>query len=233
MKIDAYGVITFLIPAALAIIALRDYKVAKGLFVASALVLAAEAFYWCFFQLATPPWVMGSAFVVSLLLIAALLQISMRWTDARRGAIETTSGEVTLRPAGAPLSTPAAPPSRSAESHKTPRIFVDNISPTQFQQYFSEHVAVQAEKLVSVYIGKWLRVSGNVNNVMGDLERGVTVYFDGTKFSGYMVGAEFVGEHAERAVLLRRGDVVSIVGKISRIDGLGLRLTQCEIEENS
>jgi hypothetical protein len=57
------------------------------------------------------------------------------------------------------------PPGPPADA-TTDRIFVsESITPEYLIDFFKEHTAVQAAKLTEVYIGKWMKVTGSVQEV--------------------------------------------------------------------
>ncbi len=107
------------------------------------------------------------------------------------------------------------------------RTLVD-VTPDYLTGLFKEHTHIQAEKLVEAFVGKWVRVSGEVNNVRASGEHGDIVYSSGEWEEG-SVSMEF--DDRSTVEVLKKGDVVTVVGQIKSVDTLWVDLKDCELEK--
>jgi hypothetical protein len=120
----------------------------------------------------------------------------------------------------------------------TPRIagrdFVGaSITPEYLLGFFSEHTAIQASKLIEPFIGKWLRISGNLSQILSSSPDRAQLTFSG-RGVGDDLASVFMyfrdeGE-VERLAILRRGDRLTVVGRITEINTVQIDLDDCELE---
>jgi hypothetical protein len=106
------------------------------------------------------------------------------------------------------------------------RVFIKQ-PPEDLVAYFDQHTALEATRLTEPYVGKWFSVSGPIFNIQppnlgGDFQvalanQSVYLYFEKTWLDEFSV--------------LKKGDVISVVGRITRIDTLGITAEKCELEE--
>jgi hypothetical protein len=135
-------------------------------------------------------------------------------------------------------NTTAAPePSRKA-AEKQDRVFVGaSITPEYLISIFREHTDIQGATLTAAYLGKWMKVSGSLGNVISTtpnlaqltFERAEVplterTWFDYTDF--YMM---FKKPWIDRLAIARRGDKLTVVGQIERIDAVSVQLENCEL----
>jgi hypothetical protein len=103
------------------------------------------------------------------------------------------------------------------------------LSLAELTQIHQDHTTIQAKKLAQPYIGGWLEVAGPVNNVTED------GFGDGYRVSlnidQAFVFVTFVDEVQEQIPQLRRGEFVTILGRIAEIDGFTLTLEEAEFLE--
>lgn len=110
------------------------------------------------------------------------------------------------------------------------RIFVD-ASPEYLMGFFDEHTSAQAGRLITPYIGKWMRVSGIVLDV--DSESDCTIIRLGVKSIRTMVTALFTEQRwIERVETLRPNQPITVIGRISRVGRISLWLEQCEVVDS-
>jgi hypothetical protein len=122
------------------------------------------------------------------------------------------------------------PPVTHHTSQASERVYVD-LTPERLIRIFRTHVTAQAERLVERYIGKWLRVVGQVYDVdnTGDLWR-MSVWFDSVKGEpGFLVLLEFHSHWRERLEILDKGTAISVDGRIKEVEAAVLRLKECAV----
>lgn len=153
----------------------------------------------------------------------------LAWASFRASRTATPIGDLRkdLSDARVPGNFVATAPSPSLAPE---REFVD-VTPEELMQMCHEHMDIQAQRLVQPYKGKWMKVSGRINNIRsssdesaqvtfirdtGGLIRDFYMYFKGTKW-------------VERLAVLTRGNSVVVIGKITEISGICVTLQDCEI----
>jgi hypothetical protein len=107
------------------------------------------------------------------------------------------------------------------------RTIVD-VTPEYLAGFFDDHTSIQAQKLADAFIGKWLKVSGPLGNV-GSFKYSSQVTFAST--SNVMVYMLFRDRALVEDTLsvLKRGDQITVLGKIDRIEPLDVQLDNCEL----
>jgi len=128
------------------------------------------------------------------------------------------------------------PPRKAAETQD--RVFVGaSITPEYLISIFREHTDIQGATLTAAYLGKWMKVSGSLRNVISTtpnlaqltFERAEVplterTWFDYTDF--YMM---FKKPWIDRLAIAKRGDNLTVVGQIERIDAVSVQLENCEL----
>ena len=128
------------------------------------------------------------------------------------------------------------PPRKAAENQD--RIFVgESITPKYLIGIFRDHTDIQGAKLTAGYLGKWMKVSGSLGNVISttpnlaqltferaQLSRAGPTWFDSTGF--YMI---FKKPWIDRLAIVKRGDKLTVIGQIERIDSVSVQLENCEL----
>ncbi len=150
-----------------------------------------------------------------------------------------------MRELGKPISTaitqsvPTAntsPPSVAVHEERT----LLDVKPEYLLGFFKKYTNAEAHKLVETYIGKWLKISGIVDDVYsgkGYDGAYVLIRTDKSDFlkSGLfpvIMGATFNEQRwINRALVLRRGETVTVFGRITKIEETGFMLDKCEIVE--
>jgi hypothetical protein len=118
------------------------------------------------------------------------------------------------------------------------RIFID-VDPGYLVGLYQKYNSAQADEAVKTYIGKWLRVSGNVGDVTRQRrlnERGTVSMMISVKradgFHLYTILADFDDQRwIDRALIFNRGEKVTVIGKLERVIESGIILEKCEIVE--
>jgi len=92
---------------------------------------------------------------------------------------------------------------------------------------------VQADAALSIYIGKWMRITGPVFNVTSNPSFAtISLSQQGSKpeaIFGEGVHCRFP-RHLEQLAVIHRDQMITIVGKIQAIDARGVDLQECELE---
>jgi hypothetical protein len=133
-----------------------------------------------------------------------------------------------------PTPPPSAPPSRATqprtEQPPTSRSVL-NVTPDSLMGFFRDHTTAQANQLVAVHIGKWLRVSGTLGDIETDRlddqsVRLVKIYLN--QSSGVL--AVFRDQPwIDRLSVLRRDDNITVFGQLKSVGAYSLRLDYCEL----
>jgi hypothetical protein len=119
--------------------------------------------------------------------------------------------------------------SEGTRSQNAPRKTRVRLSLADLTKIYRDHTTIQAEKLAEPYIGGWLEVKGLVSNVTEDVFGGG--YQVSLDIDHEYVYATFVEEAQEQLPQLQRGEEVTILGRIARIDSYTLALEEAELLE--
>jgi hypothetical protein len=132
-------------------------------------------------------------------------------------------------PATAP-STQVIPTTRRDEARK--RTYVD-VAPSYLTKFFDNHTAIQARKLLEVYIGNWMCVSGILKDIDGRVGRDwVTVSLEKTLADPLILFYFDKKKWADQITMLPRGTKITIAGQIDQIDSMSIRFEHCEVVRN-
>jgi hypothetical protein len=127
------------------------------------------------------------------------------------------------RPA-APLARTERPPPDTGKRGE--RVILD-VTPEYLVSLFDGKLAIQANKLVAPYLDKWIYVSGPLGNVLGNGRLQVTWAFDpARRYSVYMY---FDEAWQDRFAVLMPGQHLTVLGRITDVDGTGVKLKDCEL----
>lgn len=108
-----------------------------------------------------------------------------------------------------------------------------SITPEYLVCLFKEHTSIQAKKLIEPFTGKWMRVSGNLGEVISSIPALAQLTFSGRGISSDLAGIYMyfqTEDSIERLRILRRGDSLTIVGKIRDVNAVYVDLETCELE---
>jgi hypothetical protein len=123
---------------------------------------------------------------------------------------------------------PISAPSSRADA--IGRIFAD-ITPQDLVRPFDTYVAIQAEKLIQPYLGKWLRVTEPVGNVRS-LPNGqwqVTVALKINESGIMVLSLTFDNEWGDRLSILTRDATIRAIGQIDKIRSREIFFEHCEL----
>jgi hypothetical protein len=109
------------------------------------------------------------------------------------------------------------------------RLFVDR-TPQELMRFREEHTSVNANKLLEVFMGKWLRVPGIFEDVAVERTTLFVTLVMPTGTSRSVAFLYFQLEWHDRLLMLKRGAPITVIGRIVSV-GLGeVVLTDCELE---
>ncbi len=133
--------------------------------------------------------------------------------------------------------TPAEPSGPQAVAQSSPRdekrVFLgESITPGFLMGLCAEKTAIHGQRSTSVYIGKWMRLEGLVNNISDHGYRlfvsvRVPITRAGTE-SDTLVWLSFTGDR-DQLEIMQKGDKIVAVGQIKAIKELEIDLTDCEL----
>lgn len=172
-------------------------------------------------------WVMPSVLVVCILLagILNLLAARERNKTPDRHQVVGAASATPVTSTSTPVASPAA-----LGPHRVPT----NATPAELHKIWEQNTSVQAKKLSEIYIGTWMTISGSVSNVRTSSAfdakfkaRNVMRVTVNESRSSFFV-CEFEQQWAQRCSVLRKGDPVSVLGRVSDFDSTTITLEECE-----
>jgi hypothetical protein len=118
------------------------------------------------------------------------------------------------------------------------RVFVgESITPEYLLSIFGEHTDIQSAKLTSAYLGKWMKVSGPLGNVISSAPTRAQLTFERpevplakrTWFYYTSLFMMFREPWIDRLSIMKSGDKLTVIGQIARIDKISIQLENCEL----
>jgi hypothetical protein len=120
--------------------------------------------------------------------------------------------------------------------------------PDKLLHIFEEHTNVQAQRMLDVYVGQYIVVTGFLNDISGRLETAMQLNTDTLEIatsetevftlvldvatrriqSAYVMG-RFEADWKSRLAVLQKGAILTVFGKIEKIDRFFMRLSNAEI----
>lgn len=129
---------------------------------------------------------------------------------------------------------PAASPEQSQTSTRMDSkgriILGPSNTPEYLTGFFRNELAIHAERRTKDFIGKWMRVSGNVEDISEGYPKGtvrVTTHRSGIVS---IIFLRFDAEWHDRVMLLQRNQTITVLGSIRSIESYYLHLEHCELE---
>jgi len=174
-------------------------------------------------------WLMPAVLAACLLVAAILNLLAAKTRNSNLHNIMPIPASV---PASSPNPAPilASMPAAPVEE----RTFLGaSVTPEYLLGLFKDHTYIQAKKLIIPFIGKWMRISGNLEEVISSTPKFAQVTFSGRGLSSELARVYMyfrTEESIDRLTLLRRGDSLTIVGRIQDLNGVQVDLENCEIE---
>jgi tRNA_anti-like len=102
------------------------------------------------------------------------------------------------------------------------------VEPGYLTSFFKDHTQLQAEKLVAVYIGKWIKVSGSLQDVFTSGKM-VVVRVEGVPRLAYVMSGFLAEDWLDHVSVLRRGDRISLVGQITQVSSVSIYLENSQL----
>ena len=110
------------------------------------------------------------------------------------------------------------------------KVFVD-LTPEQLIAFYKDNTSIQADKLVASSIGKWMPISGKLDQVISSFPGFAQLTFAG-RGTGTQVFMYFRGQMLiDRLALLKRGTKITVHGPIEKVDPFAVHLSDCELIE--
>jgi hypothetical protein len=140
--------------------------------------------------------------------------------------------EVRQRNSVQALSVPAIPITTTIED-TSGRIIV-SVTPQWLMAQFTNRTDVQTQTLLSPYIGKWMRVSGNLGDVkkikIFDDKSFAQVTFRDVKYGSDYVFLQFSEPgFIDRLSVMQLGEAITVLGQIQSVNPLFVSLEECEL----
>ncbi len=156
-------------------------------------------------------------------------------TLSKTRAAEKTPGPPPREAAAVHAAAPEPPP-KAAE--KQGRVFVgESITPEYLIGIFREHTAIQGATLTAAYLGKWMKVSGSLGNVISTTPDRAQLTFERAEvpltertwfhYTGFYM--MFSRPWIDHLAIAKRGDKLTVIGQIERIDSVSVQLKNCEL----
>jgi hypothetical protein len=143
---------------------------------------------------------------------------------------------LTHRLSDSPATRTRATSRESAPTSEPEERMVVDVTPAYLVGFFNDHTSIQARKLTEPYIGKWLRVSGALSDVLrSHIDQPVSqVTFEkGSPFDEnyewFTVYMYFDRTWDDRLAVLRRGTTITVLGQLERVSGVEVHLEHCEL----
>ena len=104
-----------------------------------------------------------------------------------------------------------------------------DVTPQYLAGLFESYTSIQANSLAKPFIGKWMKVSGTLRNV-GSFTSFSQVTFE-SKLGDAVVFMLFRDEDyvANRLAVLKKGDRITVLGQIDRVEPSAVQLDDCEL----
>jgi hypothetical protein len=120
-------------------------------------------------------------------------------------------------------SGPASSPARIDEG----RVMV-NVDGVYLTNICKEHMAIQAEKLIQPFIGKWMKVVGRVADIKEE-DSGMKVIFERNESLLYILTFDD-RSWRDHLLVMPRGTQINALGKIQNIAATWISLTSCKLQ---
>jgi hypothetical protein len=142
------------------------------------------------------------------------------------GVLHIAAAAMTTRLKEPPASVPLS--SNNPVAQASPLPTGDRETVNYLVGLFKLHTAIQAQKLIEPHLGQKLRLSGTLTEVQLLGSKSVIAIF-GPDLPEPMISMVFDEAWANRLSILRRGDHVTVIGKIASVESGRLSLQDCEL----
>ena len=195
-----------------------------------------------------PPMLIHPLFRVAIVLIGVAIILGTFFLDTIptiRAAMNVESSHITESATGIVSGPPKAerltPELLDSVAETAERVMVD-VTPEFLTGLYKGHTTVQGDKLAADYMGKWMNVSGPLDDVFPlaytgtfewykEVEWTFQVTFGNRGFAYDLstVFARFNKDWFDRIQLIQPGNNIFVVGQIVDIDGIHVDLWNCEL----
>jgi len=124
------------------------------------------------------------------------------------------------------VTPPTNPSTTSATTQLSDGRMVVNVNPKILCDYFEAHLDIQAKKLLAPYIGKWIIITANIEDV-SDRSHAIAIYADLPGFEEHL-WLYFERAWLERIEVLKKCDSITVMGRIAQVKANSLELEKCE-----
>jgi tRNA_anti-like len=111
----------------------------------------------------------------------------------------------------------------------------DGVTPKELTDLYRQHMTFQADKLAHDYLGKWMVISGVIDDISQCRKDGYyKVQFKNSIEAFTKEGVVFMyfsNKWFDRLSVLKRGKKISVLGQIKSIEQIYISLDDCEIME--
>ena len=151
-------------------------------------------------------------------------------TPPHKAALPVASlTEILPAPQGEPAQEVSLLVERAPHAQEEPRVFVGKeVTVERLASFFEVGTGLDAKRLLSPYIGKWMKVRGVFDNASHSA-RMCSVSFKSTPFSSKTAFCMFEESWLGRLEMLQRGQEIALLGRISQADRHGCALSDCEL----
>ena len=164
--------------------------------------------------------------------VGASVVLTFLRIDGHERSVKLASPSGRTSPLETHQTIPILPIESDPISPAPPRIVV-SLPPQELTQFFIDHVTAQAEKLIQPYIGKWLKASGEITDVVRSGDDWIVYVWHTpsvpTPFSHIGLSLYFDKNWSDRVALLSRDITLTVIGQIDMVDDHRIRLKHCEI----
>jgi tRNA_anti-like len=123
-------------------------------------------------------------------------------------------------------------PENTAQGEK--REIVD-VTPEYLIGFYRQgHTSVQARKLAEAFLGKWIKVSGPVGDILGAYDNQRMVVFSDRSIYEHDFVNMFFRDNTRFGQLstLKPGDMITVIGQVQDVNQLEIWLNNCELVDS-
>lgn len=102
------------------------------------------------------------------------------------------------------------------------RVFLQ-VTPEQVRQIYDGRTTLQGEKAAEIYVGKWMKVSGTVRDVVA-LKRSRAMWLKERNTPVLIFNSKL-----SRLDVIHKGDAVTVVGRVFGVSKELIQLNKCEL----
>jgi hypothetical protein len=127
---------------------------------------------------------------------------------------------------------PALVPVTASPSSEIGERKIVDVTPEYLIGFFNAgHTSVQAKKLAEAFIGKWMKVSGLLGDVLGNYpSQRMVVFSDRSSYKRNSVNMFFYDkERFGELSTLKLGDTITVIGQLSDVNSFEISLHNCEL----